>query len=280
MSEYISNSIFITPREGYSLPLGFREKFLDEQGEFTYAKTRPAEPFDEGLDWTTVGDVSDGTLTINLDTLTVPDAWLCHLAREYPSLIIECEYSDLDEEVFGRDVWSGGQRILSQEVDADEWSFQRLGYFGYEIEDNGAVDTFEDEENAQAVQEVQTALEGKDWVALMDALFTARHQLKYFEGEDIGEDELRVAIVANAAAIKLLHAVLTDPSVDAEPIAGVIGYCDEDCRDGRPDVPATRDDLLEVVETIAVESARLVSLSRLHATAREIRSLKERAVTA
>jgi hypothetical protein len=280
MSEYISNSIFIQPREGYSLPLGFRDKFLDDEGEFTYAKTRPAEPFDEGLDWTTVGDVSDGTLTINIDTRELPYAWLSFLAEGYPSLTFECEYSVLDDEVFGQDVWSGGQRILSKEY-VNGWSIQRLGYFGYDDENDDADDMpFEDEENAQAVQEVETALEAKDWVALMDALFTARHQLKYFEGEDIEEDELRVAIVANAAAIKLLHAVLTDPTVDASPIAGVIGYCDDDCRDGRPDEPATREDLLGVVETIAVESARLVSLSRLHGTAREIRSLKERAVTA
>jgi hypothetical protein len=283
MADYVSCTVFFKPQEGHTLPEGFREQFVNEKDEFTFAKTRPPEGVDERLDHEDVGDVmDDGTLTIQIDTAYGPPApWLNHLAATYPNIIIECEFSDIDS--FGRTVWANGGVVLDREQ--NRTSPERLEYFGYYIDEDDAdtefYEVFQDKAKEQAVQEVRSAVDSKNWVALMDALLTARHELDYFQNYDLDEDALRVAVVTRSAALRLMHAVLTDENVDSAPIAAQIGCAEGDevaiTAGEEPEAPATRETLLNLLETIAVQSALLLSLSSQNATESEIRRMKEKA---
>jgi hypothetical protein len=282
MANYFDCRIFIKPQEGHTLPENFRDQFIGEDGEFTYAKTLPTEPLDERLDYSSVADgVEDNTFSLDLDTPNgPPETWLDHLAAENPTLVIECEYYETGYDVTGRLIWANGAWAWDRR--ADGVSHERREYFGEYLDrdDEDAPDDFPfvDEENRKAVEEVRAAHEVKDWLALMPALLTARHQLNYFSDENLDEDTLRVAIVTVAAAEALLRTLLTDPTVDALPLAAQFG-CEPDDDDeadvGEPEEPATREDVLSFAETMATESARILSMSKHHEVTRRIHALKE-----
>lgn len=279
MSNFVSSTIFIKPQEGHTLPDAFRESLVDEDGDFTFEQTAPTDSFDDFVSEASISDGNDGTLMIGLETTAVPEAWLNALAAKYPQLIIECENRQLADGTFGRTVWAHGGKVL--DVHHSHISRERFVYFGGDVDEcqGWYRSDFEDESKGQAVEAVRSAQESQDWVALMDALLTARHELGYFQDYDLGEDELRLASVAYPAAMHLMHAVLTDENVDTAPVAAQIG-CEEDDADAiaageEPEAPATKDDLLGLLETIALQSALLLSLACHHSTASEISRMKE-----
>lgn len=282
MTNFLYSTICIKARDETELPEGFRDLLLDVNGNFTYDKTRPSEEFDDFVEDASDIEVFSNSLIFSIETTDDSHhIWLSNLSSIYPNLMIESEYHCLGDEDFGRFVWLNGEVIHS----SYEGSFnrERFVYFGGDTDEaeDWNYTEFENEENKQAVDEIRTAIEAENWISLMDALFTARHQLGYFENPRLNEDTLRVAIVANDAALMLLRVVLTDPEVDSESIAGVIGCEPEPLETGEeedfePEEPATREDLLELLETMAVESARLLSLSTLHYTTREITGMMDK----
>jgi hypothetical protein len=280
MSDYaIPCTIFIKPQEGHSLPENFREQFVDEAGDFTYEKTRPTEPFDDHLEGHDVSDGTDNTLTIQLETGRPPYAWLDHLGAAYPDLFIELEHNQIESDPeFGRIVWFEGGRIYDREVTG--MSVERYAYFGWYVDEDEDEDTrswypeFQDEKKGATVKALKDAVASSDWIALMDALFTARQELDDWEDPDMPEDALRLAIVTTDASLDLLRAVLTDDTVDVDPIAAEIG-CECDVEEGEPIPVGTIDDLIPFLEEMAVLSAGLVSLSHRHYAEKAVLSLKE-----
>jgi hypothetical protein len=270
------NTIFIKPQDGATLPEGFRDLFLDEQGSFTYEKTRPTEEFDDYVGESSVGDVRDNTLTIDIEAIQPPHAWLSHLSAKYPDLLIECEHQSLADALFGRTVWLNGEVIYRK--NEKELSLERFDYFGGDSEEceDWYYTAFGDKENREAVEEVRTAHEAKDWLALMEGLFTARSVLQSYENENLDEDTLRVAMVTVEASLAFLNALTTDPVIDTEPLTALFGCVpddDDDADDLEPEEPSSREDLLVFVGTQAVESARLLSLAKHHEVTRRVKEL-------
>jgi hypothetical protein len=281
MSDFVYCTIFIKPQEGATLPVGFRDQFVDENDDFTFAKTLPTEEFDAYVDYQNVGAVSEDTLTIGIETPDVPVAWLNSLASKHPNLIIECEHHLLSQDTFGRIVWAHGGVVLDR--NQTSISVERFEYFGGDVDecdDSYDID-FKDEAKEVAVKAVRSAVESEDWVRLMDALLTARHELDYFQNYNLEEDALRLAVVAYPASLKLIRALLTDSDVDSTPISAQLS-CEADDEDSiaageELGAPATRDDLLEVLESIALQSSMLLSLSSHHSVEKEIGRMKAKA---
>lgn len=282
MTNFLYNTICIKAQDETELSERIRDLLIDANGDFTFDKIRPVTEFDDFVADSSEIEVTGNSLIFSIETPgDSHHIWFRNLSVTYPELLIECEYHCLADEEFGSFIWLNGELVHSSQENS--FSRERFVYFGGDVDEvEGWFYTeFEAEENKQAVDVIQAAIEAKSWVALMDALFTARHQLEYFANPHLDEDTLRVAIVANDAALTLMRVVLTDPEVDFGPIAEVIGCKPESLEEWEdegfePEEPATRDDLLELLETMAVETARLLSLSTLHYTTREITSVKDR----
>lgn len=277
MANYFDCRIFIKPQEGHTLPEGFRDQFIGEDGEFTYKKTLPPEKaFDQDLDYSAVGAVDDDTLSLSLDTPDgPPEPWLDYLAAQNPKLIIECEYCETGYDVTGRLIWANGEWVWDRR--ADGVSLERREYFGEYVDrddDDGPEDfPFVHEENQKAVEQLRTAEESEDWAGVMDGLLTARHQLEYFQNINVEEDALRVGMVAVEAGLALLKTLLTDDSVDIAPLASQFSDCDAD-GDPEPEEPATREDVISFMETVVTESARILSMRTHHEVLKAVVSLK------
>jgi hypothetical protein len=277
MANFFDCRIFIKPQEGHSLPENFRDQFIGEDGEFTYEKTLPPEKdIARGLDYSAVGDVDGDTMSLSLDTPNgPPEAWLDYLAEQNPNLIIECEYYETGYDVTGRLIWANGEWVWDRR--ADGVSHERREYFGEYLDrddEDGPEDfPFVHEENRKAVEQLRTAAESQDWAGVMDGLFTARHQLEYFQNIDIEEDALRVGIVAVDAGLALMDALLTDEAVDIAPLAAQFVDCDAD----EDPEPKTKKDVLDFVETVVTESARILSMAKHHEVLGQVQSLKEKA---
>jgi hypothetical protein len=282
MSDYsVPCTIFIKPQEGRSLPENFREQFIGEDGKFTYDKTRPAEPFQDDLEGSEVSDGNDGTLTIRLEPFTPPFAWLDHLGATYPELVIENEYHTIEGDAsFGRTVWYGGGYLYDHAEHS--MSVERYAYFGWYVDEDEDEDIrswypeFEEESKGAAVKALKDAEESSDWVALMNALFTARDELDNWKTLGISEDGLRLAIVTTDTSTTLLHKILTGEISDVDPIAAEIG-CSCEVAEGEPVPAGTIDDLIPFLEQMAVRSAELVSLCHAHETKRDIEHWKTEA---